>query len=127
MRPQEQEAAQVKVTQTDKTQTKPLIQQSSQSLRRAEDYKKRQYKKEALATPFKDGAEELDDDLENSEEEAATPGYDRKAPPSVPASASKEGHVKLFNLGKTTNPKRSGLRPPSQKGGKRKTPKKRNT
>ena len=82
--------------------------------------------KEALATPFKDGAEELDDDLDLSEEEMDTPEKEQTDNISVPASASKQGHAALFNMGKTSKPKprRSGLRQPTNQGGKGRTPRK---
>ena len=82
--------------------------------------------KEALATPFKDGAEELDDDLDVSEEEMDTPEKEQTDNISVLASASKQGHAALFNMGKTPKPKprRSGLRQPNNQGGKGRTPRK---
>ena len=101
----------------------PAVQPVTEESRKLQE---ESMQKEALATPFKDGAEELDDDLEVSEEEVDTPGKDQIASISVPASASKEGHAALFNMGKTPKPKprRSGLRQPSNQGGRGRTPRK---
>ena len=104
----------------------PAVQPVSEEQRKIQE---EVIQKEAQATPFKDGAEELDEDEENSEEEASTPVDDKKETPSPasgrksPSSAVKQGYNNLFNLGKTAVPKRSGLRPQNtglKKSGRRK-------
>ena len=101
----------------------PAVQQDTEESRKLQE---ESLQEEALATPFKDGADELDDDPELSEEEMDTPEKEQTESNSVPASASKKGHAALFNMGKTPKPrpKRSGLRPPADHGKKGRTPKK---
>ena len=100
----------------------PAVQQDTEESRKVQE---ESMQEEALATPFKDGAEELDEDPELSEEEMDTPEKEHTEVNSVPASASKQGHAALFSMGKTPKlrPKRSGMRQPVNYEKKR-TPKK---